>query len=119
MDAYPPVPEPVTALMSALGDAQRQRILQAFLEARSWELAASAIADRCAPLSRPAVSHHLGLMRRAGILRARRDGTRIYYAIDRAYIEDTVKAFLAFLAFLDVCCVSEACAAPDLAEVRA
>ncbi len=115
MDAYPPVPESVTNLLTTLGDQQRQRVLNAFLDARCWEMAATDIAERCAPLSRPAVSHHLGIMRRTNVLTSRRDGTHIYYAINRKYIEQALQSFLAFL---DVCCEpSQECApAPAAAE---
>ena len=117
MDAYPPVPESVTNLLTTLGDQQRQRVLRAFLDARCWELAATEIAERCAPLSRPAVSHHLGVMRRTNVLTSRREGTHIYYTINRAYIEQALKAYLAFL---DVCCEPSAgCApAPTATEAR-
>jgi DNA-binding transcriptional ArsR family regulator len=116
MDADPPVPAAVTSLLTTLGDQQRQRVLRAFLDARSWELPATAIAERCAPLSRPAVSHHLGMMRRANVLTARRDGRRIYYRINRPYIE---QALHAFLAFLDVCCAASGDCTPVAAELEA
>ena len=96
------MPDSITNLLVTLGDGQRQRVLKAFLDARSWELPANAIAERCAPLSRPAVSHHLSVMRRTNVLTARREGKSIYYSINRPYIE---QAFQSFLAFLDVCCV--------------
>ena len=100
MDAYPPVPDSVTNLLASLGDQQRQRVLNAFLEARCWELPVGVIVEHCAPLSRPAVSHHLGVMRRTSVLTQRRDGRRIFYALNRAYIEQALQSFLAFL---DVC----------------
>jgi DNA-binding transcriptional ArsR family regulator len=100
MNAYPPVPESVTNLLAALGDQQRQRVLNAFLEARCWELPVSVIVKHCAPLSRPAVSHHLGVMRRTNVVTQRREGTRIYYTLNRGYIEQALQSFLAFL---DVC----------------
>ena len=107
MDASP-LPDSVTSLLAALGDCQRQRVLSAFLDARSWELPATAIAARCAPLSRPAVSHHLAMMRRTNVLTARRDGKHIYYTINRDYIESALRSFLAFL---DTCCApSDNCA---------
>lgn len=99
MDAT--VPESVTNLLTALADPQRQRILHAFLQAGLWELPASEIAHRCAPLSRPAVSHHLGLMRRTSVLTARRDGKRIYYAVNRDYV---AQSLFSFLEFLNRCC---------------
>lgn len=110
MDMNSPVPQSVISLLSTLGDQQRQRILHAFVDACSWELPATAIADRCAPLSRPAVSHHLAMMRRADILTARRDGRCIFYAINRMHIEQALRSFLAFL---------ETCCAPAPAETEA
>lgn len=100
MDAYPSVPESVTVLLATLGDQQRQRVLNAFLETRSWELPVAVIAAHCAPLSRPAVSHHLGLMSRTNVLTQRREGRRVYYALNRDYIQ---QALGSFIAFLDVC----------------
>jgi len=100
MDAYPPVPESVTNLLATLGDQQRQRVLNVFLETRRWELPVSAIDERCAPLSRPAVSHHLGVMRRTNVLLQRRDGKHVFYELNRAYIEQALRSFIAFL---DVC----------------
>lgn len=101
MDAYPPVPESVTSFLTTLADQQRQRILQAFIDARCWELPATEIAERCAPLSRPAVSYHLAVMRRTKVLTARREGRRIYYAINRDYVAQSLQSFLEFL---ERCC---------------
>lgn len=116
MDAYPPVPDSVTNLLTTLGDQQRQRVLRAFLDARSWELPATAIAERCAPLSRPAVSHHLAMMRRTNVLTARREGKHIYYTINRPYIEGALQSFLAFL---EVCCAASGDCTPVTAEMEA
>lgn len=33
-------------------------------------------------LSRPAVSHHLGILKEAGIIKVRREGTKNYYYFD-------------------------------------
>ncbi len=100
VDAYPPVPESVTNLLATLGDQQRQRVLNAFLAERVWELPVAVIVERCAPLSRPAVSHHLGVMRRTNVLIQRKQGKRVYYELNRAYIEQALRSFIAFL---DVC----------------
>ena len=101
MDTSQEVPESVTDLLAALADPQRQRVLRAFLATRCWELAASEIADRCLPLSRPAVSHHLAVMRRSSVLTARREGKNIYYAINRGYITSSLQTFVEFL---ESCC---------------
>ena len=101
MDALPSVPEPVSELLTTLADPQRQRVLQVFFEARSWELGASDIAARCQPLSRPAVSHHLAVMRRSKVLTSRKEGKRVYYTINRDFITRSLQSFLEFL---DICC---------------
>lgn len=104
MELSPSVPEAVTTLLTALSAPQRQRILGAFFDAGRWELPAMDIAERCRPLSRPAVSHHLGVLRRTGVLTARREGKHVYYAIDR---DHTARSLLSFLEFLDVCCPAD------------
>ena len=101
MDASPSLPESVSDLLTTLADPQRQRVLQVFFEARSWELGASDIAARCQPLSRPAVSHHLAVMRRSKVLTSRKEGKRVYYAINRGFITQSLQSFLEFL---DICC---------------
>ncbi len=111
VDAYPPVPESVTNLLATLGDPQRQRVLNAFLAERVWELPVSVIVERCAPLSRPAVSHHLGVMRRTGVLLQRKDGKRVFYELNKEYIQQALRSFIAFL---DVCGVPVGeCAGPN------
>ena len=95
------MPEFVTDLLTALADPQRQRVLRAFLEARPWELATTEIADRCRPLSRPGVSHHLAVMRRSSVLTARREGKMIYCAINRGHIASSLQTSVEFL---ENCC---------------
>jgi DNA-binding transcriptional ArsR family regulator len=97
VDTYPPVPESVTVLLASLGDPQRQRVLNAFLAERQWELPVAVIVERCAPLSRPAVSHHLGVMRRTGVLGQRKEGKRVFYELNKEYIQDALRSFIDFL----------------------
>jgi DNA-binding transcriptional ArsR family regulator len=76
--------------LDALGDPTRRRILEVV---RDGALPVGRIADRL-PVSRPAVSQHLRVLKEAGLVRARQDGTRRLYAADptglsalRAYLE--------------------------------
>lgn len=66
-----------------LGDPTRVRILYALLEA--GELCVS---DVSAVVDAPetSVSHALRLLRTAGIVKARRSGRMIYYALDDAHV---------------------------------
>ncbi len=57
------------------------------------ELPAGAIADRFREVSRPAISQHLRVLRDAGLLSERRDGTRRLYRARRERI-DQLRAYL-------------------------
>jgi DNA-binding transcriptional ArsR family regulator len=58
----------------------------------SRELAAGEIARHFA-VTRPAVSHHLGVLREAGLLRERRAGTKRLYAL-RPEALDQLRSFI-------------------------
>jgi ArsR family transcriptional regulator, arsenate/arsenite/antimonite-responsive transcriptional repressor len=74
-------------LFFALGDETRQRII--VLLEKSERLNVTQLA-KLLPLSRPAISHHLGVLRQAGLVRVRRKGTENYYVL-------TIDAALALL----------------------
>jgi len=67
----------------ALGDPTRRAIFQRIAEGERsvGELA------RHLPVSRPAVSQHLRVLKDAGLVRDRAEGTRRVYAVDRRGIE--------------------------------
>jgi DNA-binding transcriptional ArsR family regulator len=69
-------------VFAALGDPTRRRILE--LLAAGEQPAGRIVAELQgrAPISQPAVSQHLAVLRRAGLVRARAEGTRRVYAID-------------------------------------
>jgi DNA-binding transcriptional ArsR family regulator len=76
--------------ITALADPTRRTI---FERLRHAEKPVGDLA-RDLPVSRPAVSQHLRVLREAGLVRARRDGTRHFYSVDgdgladlRAYFE--------------------------------
>lgn len=68
--------------LRALADATRLRIV-ALLAAQSDELCACDIEARF-ELSQPTISHHLRLLREAGLVKAERRATWVYYRLDRA-----------------------------------
>lgn len=63
----------------ALGDDTRQRIL-VMLQER--EMCVSEIVEAFR-MSQPTISHHLAVLRQAGLVSRRREGQQIYYALDR------------------------------------
>jgi DNA-binding transcriptional ArsR family regulator len=76
--------------MDALGDPMRRAIVERL---RAGPLAVGELAAGL-PVSRPAVSQHLGVLRRAGLVSERREGTRRIYRLEldglaalRAWVE--------------------------------
>jgi DNA-binding transcriptional ArsR family regulator len=77
------------AVLRALAEPQRRRILAVV---RDRELPAGEIAEHF-DITHQAVSQHLRVLKDAGVLRERRDGTRRLYAIRPEAIEP-LRAFL-------------------------
>ena len=67
--------------LSAMGDETRQHII---LEMMRMDYRGSRVPDitRKTNLSRPAVSHHLQILKDAGIVKMRKEGTMTYYYLD-------------------------------------
>lgn len=88
-------------MLDALGDPTRRAVLELV---RGRERAVGDIARRL-PVSRPAVSQHLRVLKEAGLVRDRQDGTRRLYSVDtegllalREYLERYWDANLAAFA---------------------
>ncbi|MET7772653.1 metalloregulator ArsR/SmtB family transcription factor [Nocardia sp. NPDC005366] len=74
-------------IFEALGDPIRRGILELVA---SGEMPAGAVVDAVraySPISQPAVSQHLKVLRDAGLVTVRAEGTRRIYAIDPAGVE--------------------------------
>ena len=80
------------AQLSALGDATRRAILQRLLDG---PLAVGELA-REFPMSRPAISQHLRVLKRAHLVADRALGNRRLYALNPAGIEGLRKYFEQF-----------------------
>lgn len=65
----------------ALGDETRHQIILALLESDCRGIRVGEITEKT-NLSRPAVSHHLKILKEAGIINMRREGTKNYYFVD-------------------------------------
>lgn len=72
-------PEDVTRLLTALGDPNRQAILMLLGEQK--RLNVGEITSHFS-ISRPAISHHLKIMKDAHILSAEKQGQETYYTIN-------------------------------------
>ena len=86
-----------------LSDETRLRILLYLM--REGELHVTALCEKLGQ-SQPAVSHHLALLRVAGLIEARRDGKHNYYSICRNHFQQLMGEL-----FNNIC-------DPDTAQVR-
>jgi len=76
----------VDAQLRALAEPRRREILRLVW---SQELPAGAIAERFA-VTRPAISQHLTVLKEAGLIRERRDGTRRLYRAQPAQLAEVL-----------------------------
>ena len=81
----PPAPGP----LEALSDPTRRAVLERL---RGGPLAVYEIADGL-PVSRPAVSQHLRVLERAGLVSARAQGTRRIYHLEPGWVH-ALRAYL-------------------------
>lgn len=82
---------PAAALLRAVADPYRLTML-ATLAASEHEVCVCDFTDAL-PLNQPTVSHHLGVLREAGLVKCERRGTWVYYQLAPDAIErlsDTV-----------------------------
>jgi DNA-binding transcriptional ArsR family regulator len=84
----------ISRAFTAMGDEHRQRILLTFEPGE--RLNVGQIVE-VSTLSRSAVSHHLKLMREAGVLRSEKVGKEVYYWIDKEFLERSLGAVIAYI----------------------
>ena len=77
-------------LFKLLADETRLRILD--MLGRRKELCVRDLWQRLGQ-SQPAVSHHLGLLRTAGLVETRQEGKHIYYRIDQQRFDEMMEMF--------------------------
>lgn len=69
-------------ILSALGDENRQHLIIEMMQMGECDgVRVGAITERT-NLSRPAVSHHLKILKESGLIKVRREGTKNYYYFD-------------------------------------
>jgi DNA-binding transcriptional ArsR family regulator len=74
----------VNALFKALNDATRREILEMLKEK---DLTAGEIADRF-DISKPSISHHLDLLRQAGLVVSVKEGQYILYSLNTTVMDE-------------------------------
>jgi DNA-binding transcriptional ArsR family regulator len=84
----------ISRVFTALGDEHRQRILLTFEPGE--RLNVGQIVE-VSTLSRSAVSHHLRLLKEAGVLQSEKVGKEVYFWVDKAFLENSLGAVLAYI----------------------
>ena len=79
-------------LFKALNDQTRRDILELL---REKDLTAGEIADHF-NISKPSISHHLDLLKQAGMVEAAKQGQNIYYSLNTTVVDDIIKWFMKF-----------------------
>jgi len=81
------------ATLRALGDPTRREILKAL---RTGDLTAGEIAARF-PMTAASVSHHLSVLKDAGLVTAERNGRNLIYSLETTVFQEFLQEMLGFL----------------------
>ena len=86
-EKHPPVDRSrATTIMKAMSNSQRLQILSHLINGE--ERSVKELEDMIQTLSQSALSQHLGRLRRAKILKARRHSQMVYYSIDDENVQN-------------------------------
>jgi DNA-binding transcriptional ArsR family regulator len=77
----------LNSLFKALNDPTRREILELLKEK---DLTAGEIADQF-NISKPSISHHLDLLRQAGLVVSVKEGQFIYYSLNTTVMDEMLK----------------------------
>ena len=80
----------MNSLFKALNDNTRREILELL---KKKDLTAGEIADRF-NISKPSISHHLDLLKQAGLVQSVKEGQYIYYSLNTTVMDEIVKWFI-------------------------
>jgi len=86
--------KPMSRVFTALGDEHRQRMLLLFEPGE--RLNVGQIAE-VSTLSRSTVSHHLKILREAGVLASEKIGKEVWFWINAPYLEEVLGAVLDYV----------------------
>jgi ArsR family transcriptional regulator len=82
----------MNSVFKALNDPTRREILE-LLQQR--DMTAGEIVDQF-NISGPSISHHLDLLKQAGLVSAEKEGQYIYYSLNTTVVDEIMKWFLQF-----------------------
>jgi DNA-binding transcriptional ArsR family regulator len=84
----------ISRVFTALGDEHRQRILLTFEPGE--RLNVGQIVE-VSTLSRSAVSHHLQILKYAGVLDSEKVGKEVYYWVNKAFLDESLTAVVRYI----------------------
>ncbi|HRP57108.1 autorepressor SdpR family transcription factor [Agriterribacter sp.] len=82
----------IDIVFKALNDATRREILELL---RRKDMTAGEIAQQFR-ISWPSVSHHLDLLKQAGLVSATRSGQFVYYSLETTVVDEILKWLIKF-----------------------
>jgi len=82
----------LNALFKALNDPTRREILELL---KDKDLTAGEIADKFS-ISKPSISHHLDLLRQAGLVVSVKEGQFIYYSLSTTVMDEVLRWIMQF-----------------------
>ncbi len=82
----------MNAVFKALNDPTRREILE-LLQRR--DMTAGEIVDQF-NITGPSISHHLDLLKQAGLVTAEKQGQYIYYSLNTTVVDEIMKWFVQF-----------------------
>jgi DNA-binding transcriptional ArsR family regulator len=94
MRAIPKEWRTISKVFAALGDEHRQRIVLTF--ERGERLNIGQIVE-VSTLSRTAVSHHLRILREAGVLQSQKEGKEVFFWINKDFVIDAMETVVIYL----------------------
>ncbi|MEP7255849.1 MAG: autorepressor SdpR family transcription factor [Ferruginibacter sp.] len=80
----------MNTLFKALNDNTRREILELL---KNGDLTAGEIANKFV-ISKPSISHHLDLLKQAGLVQSMKEGQYIYYSLNTTVMDEIVKWFV-------------------------
>jgi DNA-binding transcriptional ArsR family regulator len=82
----------VNIFFKALNDSTRREILELL---KQGDLTAGEIADKF-NISKPSISHHLDLLKQAGLVESTKQGQFIYYTLNTTVMDEIIQWLLQF-----------------------
>jgi len=91
------IPDPwrnISRVFTALGDEHRQRILLTFEKGERLNVGQLVSVST---LSRSAVSHHLKILREAGVLESCKEGKEVFFWVNAENLDESISAILSHI----------------------